>query len=198
MDYVIGFIVGLIIAVLVGGLAAYLLLRDKNPVEIPSLPSASDVPAAITILLAESFVNAQLQQLFGGDGSANPSNAPAISQSFGPVKIKLNSAQLNLLPAQHARLTIRLTATALGLNVNLRPAAEFVLLPQTGRIRILVTRILLEGVNIPREWVVGFINSYIAGAEERLNGTLRQLQQETNVKLSDIETSGDVLILKFS
>lgn len=197
MDYAIGFVLGILVAALIGFLAVYLLLRDKTPPALPLVSLPAPGSAAVTILVSEQFINQQLQQLFISDAGGAP-NAPVIPQTFGPVTIKPNGAQIDFLPERHARLSIRLTATALGITINLRPVAEFVLMPQSGRIRILVTRILLEGVNIPRQWVESFINAYVAGAEQQLNHFFRQLQDETHVNLADIETSGDVLILKFS
>lgn len=199
MEYIIGIVIGIVIALVIGAVAPYFFLSDKQPVVVPPLSTASDsaIPA-MTTFLTVSFLNQQLQKIFlPGSSGASGDTAPA-SQKLGPVKIRMNGADIQLLPERTARLTAHLTATAIGINIGLAPVTEFTFLPEAGRARIFVNKISLEGINIPRHWVEGFIESYISEAETKLNQILGQLEQETNITLTAIETSPDLLTLKFT
>jgi hypothetical protein len=191
MELVIGFLAGILAALFLGGIGIYLFLREDNPVVVPDAPPSSNEIASVTVILLESFLNQQLAQLMVTDA------APSTAQALGPVKFKLNGASLDLQPESRARLTVQLTATAWNLNLNLRPVTAFTLLPQKGRARIIVTEIELHGVKIPRKWVDSFIQNYVTDAEAKLNQSLVQLERDTNVELFELETSEDMLILKF-
>lgn len=192
MELVIGFVVGIVVTLLLGGVAAYLLLHDDSPLAVPETPPDGNKAASVTVIVLEPFLNAQLAQLMAAEG------APSSGQAVGPVKFKVNGARLDLKRERQARLTVQLTATAWNLNVNFRPITEFTLMPQNGRARIVVNQIELGGVKIPRQWVDSVIKDYVADAEAKLNQTLAQLEKDTSVELYELETSEDMLVLKFS
>lgn len=198
MEYAIGIVVGILLAVLAGIIAAYFFFRDKSPVEIPPSSPPPSGAAAITALITESFLNDQLRQILVSDEPTGTASRTPVPQSFGPLKIKLNGASIKLLPDRRARLTIRLTGSAIGINLNLRPVTEFAFLLEPGRVRILITRILLQGITIPRQWVDSFISSYVASAEEQLNSYLNVTQDAMRVNLTELETADELLIVKFS
>lgn len=197
-DIAIGILIGLVIAAVVGGLGAYFFFRDKHPVFVsPAVPASTSSVPAMTTFLTVPFLNQQLEKILVADLS-EPSKSAAAPQKLGPVKIKLTGATLELGPDRGARLLTHLTATAIGLPLRLAPVTEFTFVPERGRARIIVTRISLEGVNIPLRWVEGFIQSYISDAEAELNQILGELHNETGINLSDIETTTDILTLKFA
>ncbi len=140
--------------------------------------------------LTVPFLNQQLRKVLVAETGGG-------EQSVGPVKIKMLDAELELLPGCNARLATPLTATAIGLSVRLRPVTEFVLRPEAGQARIEVTKLQIEGINIPRQWVEGFLRAYVADAEATLNKILGQIAKETDVQLGEIETTSDLLTLKF-
>ena len=81
--------------------------------------------------------------------------------------------------------------------MQVRPIADLLFGLQDGRVRIAVTGVQIAGFTVPRVLIDGFVNQVAATAEAKLNHSLSQLQQDTRVQLSAIETTEELLILKF-
>src|SRR5436190_18295729 len=106
MEYAIGFIAGILVAILIGAVAAYFFLRDKTPADSAALalPPSTDLPTALTTVIAEPFINQQLTQILVGDSANGAGSKLSAPQVLGPFKLKLNGARLNFLPDRHATL----------------------------------------------------------------------------------------------
>lgn len=183
-------------AILIGSIALYFFLRDTTPISIPeSSPGAAN--PAVTVLLIESFLNQQLRDALA-NANASSQNVTAAPTNASPFNIKLNDAALDVQPERRAQLTAQLTASAWNFKINLRPITEFYFVPQDGRVKIIVTKVMVQGFTIPRALIDNLVNEIVATAQAKLNHSLAQLQRDTNVTLSEIETTQDLLILKFN
>jgi hypothetical protein len=147
-------------------------------------------------MMVEPFLNHQMQQMTGELDLAEL--APVPGERRPPFALALQDVALDVLPGRHARFYTKLTATAWRLNVPLRPVTDLLLLPQNGLVKIVVTKIQLGALTIPRALVDRFVSAVVTGAEAKLNHSLTQFQRDTNVLLSDVETTPDLLILKFT
>jgi hypothetical protein len=196
LDFWYGLGAGIIGAVVIGAIALFLFLRDTNPVSVPA-PVSSKVPASVTVMMVESFLNAQLRDALMSEAVELEDETIRATQARVPLKIKLNDAALDIQPGRTAEFTSQMTASAWGLNLELRPVTEFHFVPQKGRVKIVVTRVRVRGFTVPRTLIDHFVNEVVETAEEKLNHSLTQLEHDTNVTLADIETTDELLILKF-
>lgn len=152
------------------------------------VPSPADDPVLITIM-TEAFLNQQLGETFAVGATAAPARLP--------FQVQLTSAVLDVHPERRATITVAVVLSAGPLKVPLRPVAELEFVPQPGHVRILVTKIQLQGVTIPRAWIDRFLNEFVASAETQMNSTLQHISRDTHVELFDLETTESTLVLKF-
>lgn len=189
MDFVLGLVAGILLTGLVVGAGLWFFLRERAPVSLPpSVPVSVEHPAMLTTV-SEGLINKILAQALG--------EAVVPPPSRGPFKIKLNGAQIDLVPERRARIISELVVSTGPLKLALHPVVEILFEPQNGRVRIILVNIQLAGVNIPRVWVDGFIQEIIAASQLKMNSTLQQLQTEIGAALFDLETNDQAMILKF-
>ncbi len=196
MDFLIGIVGGIVLMLIVAGIALYFFLRDTSPVSLAEATPPTTNPA-VTVLLVESFLNQQLRDALANENAQAQNKAAATTDAPGPFQIKLNDAALNVLPERRALLTAQLTARAWNFTINLRPVTDFYFVPQDGRVKIIVTRVQVQGITIPRALIDNTVNEIVETAQAKLNHSLAQLQRDTNVMLTEIETTEDLLVLKF-
>lgn len=196
-DFLVGLAAGIAGTLIAAGVALYFFLRDPSPVPIPESNRSTANPA-VTVLLVESFLNQQLREQLANENAQSQNKAAATADAPGPFQIKVNDAALNVLSERRARLTAQLTARAWNFKINLRPAAEFYFVPQDGRVKIIVTQVQVQGITIPRALIDNTVNEIVETAQAKLNHSLAQLQRDTNVTLTEIATTEDLLVLKFS
>lgn len=196
-DFFIGLAAGILIAVIAVAFAAYFFLRDSSPPLIPSLPAASDSPA-VSVMMLESFLNQQLREALASEALELQDQSNQAAQPRAPFRIKLNDAALDVKPNRSAHFTAQLAASAWNLQVQVRPVTEFYFVPQDGRVKILVTRVQVRGFTVPHALIDKFVSEVVMAAEAKLNHSLAQLQHDTKVTLNEIESTEDLLILKFS
>lgn len=193
MDFIFGLSVGLVIAI---GIAVYFFLRDTSPLSIP-VTNPSITNPAVTVWMIESFLNQQLRDALASETTELQNETVQATHARIPFKLKLNDAALDVQPERRAQLTAQLTASAWNFKINLRPVTEFYFVPQDGRVKIIVMRVHVQGFTLPRALMEIFVNEVVIAAEAKLNHSLAQLQRDTNVMLSEIETTEDLLVLKF-
>ena len=114
-----------------------------------------------------------------------------------PFRIKLNEAMLDVKPGWRAKFVAQMTFSAWNINMNIRPITDLYFSLREGRIGIVVRKVQLRGFTVPRALIDNFVNEVVLTSEARLNHTLEQLERETNVELIDVETTDDLMILKF-
>lgn len=194
MEFTLGVLVGILLTLLI--LGASLLILQRRSIAPPLAPPQSfEGEPAVTVLMIESFLNQQLREALAAETVAEVTNS---AQKAPRVKIKLNDATLDVQAGQHARFYAQLTATAWNLPVQLRPIADMVFGLQDGRVKINVTQVQLGGVRVPHALVDHFVSQVVAAAETKLNHSLTQLQRDTRAQLTRIETTEDLMILKFT
>lgn len=202
MDFWIGLGVGIaatfVATLVVGALVLYFLLRDPSTV-VPQIEPAPEITApAVTVLMVEPFLNQQLRAALEIEAKELQQETIQVTHARVPFGIKLNQAALQVHAARRADFTAQMSVSAWGLKINVRPTTEFFFVPQAGRVKILVTRVQIQGFTVPRKLIENFIDEVVELAQARLNHSLVQLQQDTGVELADIETTEDLMILKFN
>lgn len=188
MDFVIGLVVGILVAGAAGTFAVWYFLRDPTPFVVPRALPSVDEPA-MTATMTEAFLNQQLSETFAVVAGAAPAR--------GPFQIQLNRAFLDVHPERRATISASIAVAAGPIKVALRPVTEIEFQPQVGGVRIFVTKIQLQGVSIPRAWVDGFLHEIVADGETEINSILQPIQSVAHLELFDLETSETTLVLKF-
>lgn len=209
VEFILGILVGIVLTLVVIGVGVWVLLRRSASAPLPEMPSFEGEPA-VMVMMIEPFLNQQLREalvremevdLKGFSGAratarTTPQNPSSLASS--PFKMKLNDATLDVQTGRRAKFSAQLTITAWRLNVQLRPIAEMLFGLQNGRVKIGVTNVQVAGINVPRALIDRFVSDVVTTAEAKLNHSLTQLQRDTGVQLSNIETTEDLLILKFA
>ncbi|MBI4674739.1 MAG: hypothetical protein HY741_24095 [Chloroflexi bacterium] len=186
----------------------WLVLRRSVAAPLPTVPTFDGEPAVV-VMMIEPFLNHQLREALaiaesdpkGFSGARDTMRAMAENPSGlkpSRFKMKLNGATFDVQNGRRAKFFAQLTFTAWRFNVQLRPIAEMVFGLQDGRVKIAVTNVEVGGFNVPRALIERFVSEVVATAEVKLNHSLAQLQQDTGVQLAGIETTEDLLVLKFA
>ncbi len=196
-DLIIGILVGLVLAVIIGAVALYFVLRDTSPVLPPAWTPPSHTPA-VTVFMLESFLNQQLRQALELEASETQSELTAATPAHVPFRFKINDAALDVRPDRRAEFTAGITVSAWALKLTIRPITDFIFVPHNGQVNIIVTRIRLSGITIPYNLIESFVQEVVETAQGKLNHSLIQLQADTGVELVDMDTTEDLLILRFS
>lgn len=196
MDFLLGLGVGILVTVLILAVGAFLILRDTTPLPIVELPPSLAQPA-VTVLLIEPLLNQQLRQVLANETLELQEETQQVTHERVPLKIKLNAAMLDVHPGRRAQFIAQMTISAWNLNLKIRPSTDLYFSLKDGRIGIIVNRVHLHGFTVPRVWIDRFVSEFVATSEARLNYSLEQLERETSVELADIETTDDLMILKF-
>lgn len=197
MEFIFGIVVGIIASVVVVALALWWVLRKSVETPIPELPALDGQPA-VMVMLIEPFLNRQLREALSTETDEVEHRAYMATQERLPLDLKLVDASLDVQTGRRARFTAELTASALGLKVSVRPITSMYFVPQGGRVKIMITNVEIGGFHVPRVLFDRFANEVVATAEAKMNHSLLQLQQDTGVQLADLETTEDLLILKFA
>jgi hypothetical protein len=197
MDFWLGLGAGILLTVLVAAVGLFFFLRDTTP--LPNLDTASvSVSPSVTVLLIEPLLNQQLQQVLASEALELQEETQQATHSRVPFKIKLNDAVLDVKPGCRAQFIAQMTFSAWNFNFNLRPVTEFYFSQQGGRVKINVTKVRVRGFTVPHALIDSFVDEVVASSELKLNHSLEHLQRETRVELAAIETTDDLMILKFS
>ncbi len=197
MEFVGGLVVGILVAVVIGAVALVLLLRDTGPV-ISTEPLPPDIAPSVTVFMTEPFLIQQLREALASEVVETQTEIQQTPLGHIPLKIKINEALLDVLPGSRAQFTARMTFTAWSFPLSLRPVTEIAFMPRGGRVEIVINHIQIRGINVPRALVDNFVNEVLETAKARLNHSLTQLQRDTGVQLTKIETTHDLLILEFA
>lgn len=192
VEFVLGILVGIVLTFVGIGVGVWVLLRRSASAPLPEMPTFEGEPA-VMVMMIEPFLNHQLREALNAEANAEFSAA-----SSAPFKMKLNDATLDVQTGRRAQFIAQLTITAWRFDVQLRPIAEMVFGLQKGRVKIGVTNVQVAGVNVPRALIDRFVSDVVTTAEAKLNHSLTQLQRDTGVQLTEIETTEDLLILKFA
>lgn len=208
MEFTLGILVGIVLTLSVLGVGFMVLLRRSASAPLPPMPTFEGEPS-VMVMMIEPFLNHQLREALAAETDSDPkgfsdaANAtrttPENPSGLKParVKIKLNDATLDVQTGQRAKFYAQLTVTAWNFPVQLRPIADMLFGLSDGRVKISVTGVQLAGFNVPRALVDRFVTQVVEASETKLNHSLMQLQQDTGVQLASIETTEDLLILKF-
>lgn len=209
MEFTLGVLAGIVLTLLVLGVGFLVLLHRSAKEPLPPMPDFEGEPA-VMVMMIEPFLNHQLGEALAAEtalelqGFSNAFDAigrrgenPAGSKT-SRFKIRLNDATLDVQKGQRARFYARMTVTAWNFPVQLRPIADMAFGLNDGRVKFTVTGVQLAGFNVPRALVDRLVRQVVAASEARLNHSLMQLQQDTGVQLAQIETTEDLLILKFT
>lgn len=192
MEFIFGILAGIALTLVVIGIGVWVLLRRSVAAPLPEMPSFEGEPA-VMVMMIEPFLNQQLREALNAE-----TNAEFSAASSSPFKMKLNDATLDVQTGRRAQFIAQLTLTAWRFDVQLRPIADMLFGLENGRVKIGVTNVQVAGVNVPRALIDRFVNDVVTTAEAKLNHSLTQLQRDTGVQLSEIETTEDLLILKFA
>lgn len=213
MEYFIGIVIGIALTLVVLGIAVSLVIRRSASAPLPEMPRLDGEPA-VMVMMIEPFLNHQLREAlasemqnvtrFGETVKPAPMAAPGAAAGGAkaepkpaPFKIKLNDATLDVQTGRRAKFYAQLTLSAWTFPVQVRPVADMVFVLHEGRIKIFVTNVQVGGFNVPRALVDRFVSDVVNTAEAKLNHSLLQLQRDTHVQLALIETTEDLLVLKF-
>jgi hypothetical protein len=194
LDFVFGVFVGILLTLVVLAIGVWLALRRSARAPLPQMPTFSGEPAVMVMLL-EPFLNQQLREALAAETEAN---ASALEVKATRFKIKLEDAALDVQTEQRAHFYAQLTLRAWHFHLCARPMADLIFGLQEGRVRIAVTAVHVAGLKVPRALIDHFVSHVVAVAEAKLNHSLLELRQDTGVQLSAIETTEDLLILKFA
>ena len=197
MDFWLGLGAGILLTILVAGVGLFVILRDNTPLPNLHFPSSPASPS-VTVLLIEPLLNQQLRQVLASETLELQEETQQATRSRIPFKIKLNDAVLDVKPGCRAHFIAQMTVSAWNLNFNLRPVTEFYFSQQEGRVKISVSKVQVRGFTVPHSLIESFVDEVVASSEVKLNHSLEQLQRDTRVELTDIETTEDLMILKFS
>ena len=192
MDFLLGILLGIALTLVVIGVGMWVLLRRSTSAPLPEMPSFEGEPA-VMVMMVEPFLNQQLREALSAETNAEFSNPDA-----PPFKMQLNDATLDVQTGGRAKFYAQLTFSAWQLQLQVRPVVEMVFGLQNGRVKIGVNTVQVAGFNVPRALIDRFANQVVAASEAKLNHSLLQLQQDTGVQLAQIETTEDLLILKFA
>jgi len=196
MDFLLGLGVGILVTVIVASLGAFFFLRDTTPLPIIDIPPSPEQPS-VTVMLIETLLNQQMRQVLANETLELQVETQQATRERVPFKIKLNEAMLDVKPGRRAKFVAQMTFSAWNLNLNIRPITDLYFSLTEGRIGIVVRKVQLRGFTVPRTLIDNFVNEVVVTSEARLNHSLEQLERETNVELMDIETTDDLMILKF-
>ncbi len=195
MEFFLGLVVGFILAAIVGAAGAYLFLRDTRPIPPPAAALAATEPA-LTVTMIESLLNQQMRETLVAGALEASQTAPG-AKARVPFKMKLKEAQLDVQPGSRGKLIAQMTVSMGPVIMDVRPITELYFVVQAGKLRILVSQVQLHGATVPRDWIEATMNELIGPAEAKFNQPLAQVGQEMNVALADVETTDEMLILKF-
>ncbi len=203
MELALGIVIGIALTLVVFGVSVWLLVRRSVANPLPEMTPPFEGQAAVLVMMIEPFLNHQLHTALEAQTNATELHGEhnAASSMFGAkpsrFHLELQDASLDVQTGQRARFYAQLIFTAWNFHVLLRPIADMMFALQDGRVRVAVTDVQLGGVHVPRALVDRFVRSVVVTAEEKLNHSLRQLQQDTGVQLAHIETTEDLMILRF-
>lgn len=196
MEFAVGLVVGILVALVAGAVGLFFLLRDTTPVVSAEPPP--EVAPSVTVFMTEPFLIQQLQEALATEVLETQTEIQQTPLGRIRLKIKMNEAMLDILPQSRAQFTARMTFTAWSIPLTVRPVTEFTFMPRAGRVDIIINHIQIRGINIPRALIDNFVNEVLETAQARLNHSLIQLQRDTGVQLTKIETTHDLLILEFA
>jgi len=197
MEFVLGILVGAVAVILIAVIGIWLALRYSTHQPLPDVRPIEGEPA-VSVLMVESFMNAQLREAMSAEAFEIQQETVVATQAKVPLKLKLTDAVFDVIPGRKARFIAQLKASAWVINVSVRPVSELIFVPQDGSVKIIVSNVQIAGFNIPRAWIDRFVSDVVESAQARLNHSLTLLQRDTGVQLSDIETTDELMILKFS
>lgn len=204
LEFALGILVGLLLAVILLVAAVWFLQSRSVRAPLPDMPTFEGEPS-VMVMMIEPFLNHQLRAAL--EAEAEPDDfvdAPTAAPSAGPApkpsrfKLKLDNATLDIQTGQHAKFYALLTAHAWNVRIQVRPVTDMQFGLMDGRVRIHVTNVQVAGFNVPRALIDRFVSSVVANAEAKLNHSLIQLERDTDVRLFTIETTEDLMILKFA
>lgn len=194
MEFVVGLLTGLFVALLSLLALGWVATRPSYLPPSEPVPPLSGQPAAMAVLV-EPFLAHQLRAAIA------TAMSPAVPGQGGPTRapihIEVGDSALDLQPGQRAVFSSVVKMSILGVRVQLQPVTDFRFFLSGNRVRLGIAGVQLGRVDLPRMMVDRLMENVTRTAEERLNHSLLQLQQDTGVVLSEIETTDDLLILKF-
>jgi hypothetical protein len=197
MEFAAGLVVGILVTVIAAAVALFFLVRDKTPI-VAADPIPDDVAPSVTVFMTEPFLIQQLREALASEVVETQTELQQTPLGRIHLKIKMNEATLDVLPQSRAQFIALMTFTAWGIPLTVRPVTEFTFVPRRGRVEIFINHIQIRGISIPRALVDNFVNEVLETAQTRLNHSLTQLQRDTGVQLTKIETTHDLLILEFA
>lgn len=197
MEFVLGVLVGAVAVLVLGVLVIWLALRVSASQPLPDVRPIEGEPA-VSVLMVESFLNAQLREAMSAEALEIQHETAEATRARVPLRLKLLTAVLDVIPGRRARFIAQLQASAWMVNVTVRPISELIFVPQGGNVRIVVSNVQIAGFNIPRAWIDRYVSDVVETAQARLNHSLTLLQRDTGVQLADIETTDELMILKFA
>lgn len=197
MEFLVGLVVGIIVTLLLGAVGLFFFLRDTRPVTAVE-PIPPEVAPSVTVFMTEPFLIQQLREALASEVLETQTEIQQTPLGRIQLKIRMDQAMLDILPQARAQFTALMTFTAWSIPLSLRPVTEFTILPRAGRVEIIINHIQIRGINVPRALVDNFVNEVLERAQARLNHSLLQLQTDTGVQLSKIDSTHDLLILEFA
>ncbi len=195
MEFVLGIVVGVLLACSVAAMGVWLLLRDSSTAPLPKLQTPVGAPV-VMVVLVESFLNDQLRETLAAQPIQVEEEIPHADRAL--FDLKLNDASLKVEPGQRAQVIVKATVSKWGLKLKLHPITELRFVLNRGRVQLDVENVQVSGWHVPRIVIDRFVSALIAAGEAKLNQSLAQVEQDMHVELCEIETTEDTMILKFA
>lgn len=178
MKFLAGLIVGIMLAVCLGGAALVMGLPPFGAAGAPlSLTAASsNTNPALNVTLSENYLNQLVAENLPREGA-------------------LSNVALDLHPGNLVAIT---GALAIAEFVTLHPTVTVRVSPTNHRIVIQVERIALGGVEVPPGVVEPQIAQIKTNLEQELNSQLQALRATTGLQLATLTTAEDAINLGFT